>query len=1324
MTDYYDNIELGEQPVAADLRYLVDQSKSEENVDFLGAAFQEAMSPFAINRMFERRSSKYEADENWTLTKEAKEDLYLQYSNDELDYLEKADSEPEFLARKGFIKEDRDRQQAIANAGAKGIVANLAFSMFDPIGIAIGIATGGLSWGTKATGITKALRIATLSGIENAAIETLLVKGNTQSNMLDTVGAFAGGALIGGALSPLVRSRRPDIADLADEADAAVRADAENLVAKELTKDFPRSNTDVDSNLIRRKVNTKGIELKRAYDSASAWSNKKIGEVKSRIKSLEKEIEAEGTELKNAQASVEVHRNKVRDAQRDFIKKAGPERERIKNKYADEISAEQERIKKIEKSLEKKDTTKKQAKLWKAEEKVRELEANRARELAEVEARLKGKVNAAEFKLRQRMNKLARSTVERRDRLTREMLKNKADLETAFKSRKAGKELKMWNMMTEEQKARSIFKEGLPTKSGKLQRHLNQLRDINETTDIYETADIELGSEVELSTVEAIEKGKPGSVGAAAAGDKRQLRRIYDIDKKYANKIASLVQDGYNVPKDLRGWRLLPKFTEKLSSIQNRLSNSENLVVRGLSYHLFEAPQGGSSNPNGTAALMSDLYGKKFRTAMRGRLKDGMEVWRKNQGISRLDMIMKPQNTESFYKKVILETKYPGTFSDEGIKQAAQGVRDQFRAAGAARKAAGEAGFENLDLDKNYVSTIVDEHLIKHAVFQHGKEKVIDLLSDAYQRGRYNLDKKTSDYIARGYVARSLDHTLGMSNYAPTITSKDVDKIRKSLESANVPKDVIDEFLEESAEENLSKHMSNRAKKSFEPDLTTELDGLKMVDLIESDLPKLLEAYTREAAGASAMGRLGFKSRNEAMEFLREVKKDALNLGMDVTATNKEVQILEDGINLIYGRSINTDPNSAFIKNLSRLRDATAFLRLQTMGISTIPELARITGQRGLKTVMEACPDLGVLGSKSLREGGTYAGKFKRADLDELEDMLYYVGEDYVMYPGYLRIDNIEESAIYNSLGGKIDNMLAQGKRVQEVLSAFRTVQGSGEKLAVRSLGIQIKKWADDLGKGLSESNIKDAGWHGGFMDELKAWMQANPKTTMDRGKEIRMFNFGQMPPEMQERLITGIHRLVSRDMQRPFIGETPVFMHKWLGQLITQFRSFSITSLGKQLIHDIRHDRIAASIIAMHSLMLSYAAYSISALHRSLGRKDQEEYLAKAFSPGESIFGTLNRMGQLASAGVAGDMLATFGVMPDDLMAAPGQSGYRGLNTTSVPVVGVVGDAKDVIKDVVDIFAGDGDPSKMVKDIQSVIPFGKAIGINQAFNAASGALD
>lgn len=1326
MVDYYDNIGLSEQPISADVRFLVDQGR-EKDTDFLGAAFQEAMSPFAMKRIYDRRSSQFQADSDWAITEDIKKDLDLNYNQKETDYLTQSRSENEFLSRKKYIQEDRDRMMAIGQAGGKGILANMAFSLFDPVGIAAGALTGGLGFGAKATGLAKAARVGLLSGLENAAVESILMQGNTQSEATDLITAFAGGAVIGGAMSPFFHTRKPGAAKLIDDAEHSLRADAENFVSSEAIKGFDHPTSGYDMPKVRRHINTRQIELERAYDSGAAWSNRKIGETKAKIKKLEAEVAAEDVNMRNAQKSVEFHRNKVLDEQRAFIKKAQPKREAIKAEYAEKLKAQRERIKKVEKRLESKDTPKTQAKLWKEEEKLRILASEQTAALNELEVKLKGRVNAAEFKLRQRINTLARSTADRRDLLTTRLMKSRNDLQLAYRSRKAGKELKLWNNMTDEQKTRHLFGDKVPTKEGEVARQIRGFKAIDPDVrvSVAETVDIEtLPDGVEASTVQAQSAAPLGSAGAAQAGFK-QIHRLHKIGDDAQSKLAQFARDGGSVPDDLRGRQILPNFTRKLQAIHTRLSNSDNMVVRGLNYHLFEAGQGGSANPDGTAALMSDIYGKQFRSAMRGRLRDGMDTWRRNQGISQLDMIFKPKNASSFYKKVMIETAHPGSFSDEGIISAAAGVRDQLQMAGRSRKAAGEAGFENLDLDPNYITRVVDESLIKTACHQHGKEKVAELLSESYQRGKYNLDKATADYIARGYVARSLDHSLTMRSFSPNVSTTDIDRIAESLRKAGVPDDIIKEFMEETAQSNLSKGISNRAKKSFEPDLRTELNGLKMIDLIDSDLPKLLESYTREAAGGTAMARLGFKTRRQALEFLNDVQKGAENNGLDLTATAEEIQVIEDGINLIYGRSINTEPGSAFVRNLSRLRDATAFLRLQTMGVSTIPELARVTAQRGLANVLEACPDLGAIaGTKGLREGGTHAGRFLRKDLDELEQMLYYVGEDHVMYPGYLRVDNIEESALYNSLGGMVDNALAQGKKVQEIISAFRMVQGSGEKLAVRSLGIQIKKWVDDLGDGLSKANINDAGWHDGFMDELRAWMKANPQTTVNNGKEVRMFNFGKMPPDMQEKLVLGMHRLVSRDMQRPLIGETPTFMKKWFGQTLTQFRNFSITSLGKQLMHDIRHDRIAGSIIAMHSLAMSFAAYSISTLHRAIGREDQEEYLKKAFRIDEIIFGSLNRMGQLASVGIAGDMLATLGALPDDMMAAPGQSGYRGMTSTSVPILGAGGDVKGLIKDTFDAMKGDGNASKFVKDLQKVTPFGKAIGINQAFNAVSGALD
>jgi len=1324
MGDYYENIGLADQPITNYERFQAKKAAEEATgpdavLKGLEASASSAMTPFAAKRAWDRRSSQFEDDPTWEITDDLRSDLMHEYNKHEMEELEKSGSESEFLARKRYIQEDRDRLYAKSALGLKGIVADVAFSLLDPTAWVLGAGTGMLGVGAKATGLAKAAQVATMAGMENAFLEGILAQGDTQHEAIDTVIAFGGGATIGAAMSPFVRTRGGRRVDLADEADDAFRRDAENFVADEVLKNSPRPQTDIDTYKVQRHINTRDIELNRAYKAGEAWDNARFGEAKRRIKQIDKELEIESLR----EESPALHRERVREEQRSFIKKAEPERQKIKEQYREGIAKQQEKIIKIEKKLAQKDTPKQQAKLWKEELRLREIQAEMTGKISRLESKLKARIHKAEYKFRKATNQTAKRAVDLRNTLLRERLQLNHGMDLAIKSRKAGKELQAWNNMTYGQKIQSIFGEDLPTISSKMQEQAKGRVDLN--SDAKVKVDETVGVDDE-GIITDTKTAPLGSAGAAAAGF-RPLHRLYNLADPVKQSIQRFAFDGGKVPKALEGWSLFPKFTKWAHSPFTRLSKSDNLTIRGLNYHLLSAGQGGPANPTGAAAVWSDIYGKQFRSAVRNRIAEGMDIYRKANNIGRMQMMFKPEVTHQFYKDVIMEVKYPGSIADDGVKLAAEGCRDLFEVAGKSMKTRGVKGFENLDLDRNYFSTIVDETRIATACREHGIDKVEALLSDAYQRGEFELPKQTADYVARGYVARALDHTLKMTEFPTKVRNVDIDRMVKGLKDANVPDDVIESFISEAAESNLVQGMSNRAKKSLRPDLQTELNGLKMIDMIESDVPKLLESYTREAAGSSAMARLGFKTRREAKEFLMEVKKDSYNQGFNKADIDQEVQILSDCIDMIYGRSIEKDPGSTFIRNMSRVRDFTALMRLQTMGLSTIPEIARVTGKRGLGTVMDAIPDVGIFGTRGIRAGKKWSGELTNPKLRELEDMFYITGEDHILYPGYLRIDNIEESAVYKSLGSYVDNCLARGRRVQEVISAFRIMQGSGERLSLNALANKMKRWADDeieLGKFLNNSDINDAGWHDGFLDQVKEWMQANPRTEMHEGREIRLFNAGKMPLEMRERLVLGLHQLTMRDMQRPMIGEMPTWMNKWFGSTLTQFRNFSLLSLNKQLIHDIRHDQMAGALIAMHSIFLSYVAYGLKAWHNGVGRKDQDAYFKQAFGPTGLAFGMLNNMGQLASLGLAGDVLATLGALPSDWMAAPGKRGFRSMTPSSIPIVGMGSDMLNIGKDAVDTVKWDADPSKTFRDLQKVVPFGKAAGIHQALNAISGALE
>lgn len=1337
MTKYYEQLQGGRVDVSSAEQYLVDQSLPETSfTDLLGASYDDAFVWNAAGRMYDRRSSQFKRDNTWTVTPEIENDLVAQYRPDDVDYLKASKSRDEFLARKRYIQEDQEREKIIARAGGAGIATNLTLGLLDPVGIALGVATGGLGFVEKGTKAARILKNAGLVGAESLALEAALAGGNTQSEASDLVFAFGTGAVIGGGVGALSRARNG--AALADEAivadsDAyavgrAVEA-AENAGLTRETVTIPETETvtvrEVDVARMEHNAYLYELELQQAADSP--LTRQEVKSIKKEQDALRARIaEEEGIQAQN-RTDVQGLRDNVSRVESEQAERLGKARTDIEAKYASRIEEAQAKVDDLAAKVEQAtDPRKANKRLYTAQNRLDDLIRERDAELTRELESARGAVRDAQHKLNKELgDRNARSKMSKQE-IEGRISKLQARIDRGQRSREAAKQLKKFRSMPRSKQIEFAHsKDGggyeIPKKDVLYKRNVEALeRPQGETADAPQPLS-DVPQAPELGTVQPVEGG--GTLSAARVGfSGNKIGQQYKTSDRMKDRLMTFLQDGANVPASLIGNMPLGKGVARwVQGLHTYLSNSQSYVIRGLNYHLFEAPQGGKA-AKVTAAARVQVNQRKIRAAMKYRLEEGFEDYAASKGIDKVRGALSIELHQEFYKKVMLEAKYPGTYSDPGVKHAAQGVRDQLHLAGKIRKDAGEAGFENLDLDKNYVTSVVDGAAIFHAVRQHGRAKVREVLSEAYQRGRYKIKKEGADAVAEAYISRAMDNRVSAAESYRQSTGKDIDDLKEKLEEAGVPNDVIEDFLKSTEKQEAVKHMSDRARLSLEPDLRTEVNGLSAIDLFDSNLPKLLESYTIDAAGGAAMAKLGFKTREEFDEFLKATHQHGLNQGIDPAELEVQIGMIREGVDMLYGRSINKYAHEGWSRNLSRLRDITALLRLQAVGLSAIPESARAITNRGLKEFMRQVPAAATIirGSRAQREGGKFSGTFTDPELRELDEVLQYAGEDHVIYPNAMRSDEVEEAGFRKGFGAKLDTWLAQGRRIHELTSFFRMFQGGGEKIAARSLNRNIRRWMYDEGDDLRlrQQQMDDAGWSDGFLDEMKAWVKANPATDTYEGKTINVFDFGRMPEEMRERYTIGVQRLVARDMQRAFVGETPTFMHKLLGQTITQFRSFSITSLDKQLIHDIRHDRAAGALILMWSAGLGLMAHSIA------GAINMDE---NAFDTQNMLFGTWNRMGQTASLGIAADGLATLGLLPDDLMAAPNRYGFRSYGFNSVPTFGLAEDAVRTASKTTDfMFSEDSNygAEDVINQWQKVIPFGKAVGINQAFNALEDELE
>lgn len=131
------------------------------------------------------------------------------------------------------IREETAAEQRITEAGGAGIAARVVVNLADPVGIAIGAASGSLGFASKGTRIARALKAAGVAAGENAVIAGLANSTSETRDGWDTVHAAVGGMLWGGAFG-LAFSKAERAAIRASEqpvADAVARAELSHELA-------------------------------------------------------------------------------------------------------------------------------------------------------------------------------------------------------------------------------------------------------------------------------------------------------------------------------------------------------------------------------------------------------------------------------------------------------------------------------------------------------------------------------------------------------------------------------------------------------------------------------------------------------------------------------------------------------------------------------------------------------------------------------------------------------------------------------------------------------------------------------------------------------------------------------------------------------------------------------------------------------------------------------------------------------------------------------------------------------------------------------------
>lgn len=1311
MADYYSNIHNTHDYARNDVQAKAVEVRNSLKEDLTQAQKAErdsvvwdsaSMIPAAV-RAYDRRNSQFEKDEDFVIDTDMQTSWDSEYSENEIEVLAKSRSQEHMIQIKKDIEEDRNRAQKLAEYGSAGIVLTTMMSLLDPPSLLLSAATGGYSNIANGAKLARALKLGGVGASEMAIYEATMAMSDTQQSLDSVYTGLAVGGAIGGTLGALTRAK---VADTVEDFDASIVKDAERSLVnsqekriRELdattTKD--RYDPTIDHNAVSSAITEHESKLKQAVIKPTATPKK----IQQTVAGLKKKAE-----------KVKQDFDAVVKRQRDNTQKLGDlhkleatEATDVAKKVAKLESSAQSNLKTLKAKADKLEgNPSKQAKFYNAkknyDDAVRKLESD----INEVRLTSRTKVKKAREAAVGTRTKRVTAKNKTLSRINNAISKLEKSIPDAKSYHNARSKLAAWEKMSRDERAELATGGEYPRVTLNEQKaEVQSMLDTQATRQLDETTNAD-------------------SASAQRVGDTGS-EPVFDTNAEDLEVIKRLMDEGANieesaVPKAVYS-KLGQPVADRLQALHTTLGNSKSYVVRGLNNLLFESAQGGKVRGL-TASAVQENNKRQILGAMRYRLQEGYEDFIKEQyGKGKFKAALMDSTVRNdFNKKVMLKVDNPDLPAGEGITKAADGVRDLYAKALEVRKAAGEAGFDKVKGRDNYVTKVISPTLYKRAVAKMGALPAKQLLSRGYQEGYYKLGKETADKLADARHTQLLEGNLTVkSAMARQMDDAGLRKLEKDLESAGVDRETIDDLLKSKLEDEIEGTVSNRAKKSLDPSLSaTADDGTQFVDIIDSDLGSMVESYARESAGSAALAKIvGARTPAQMDRILRIAERSLINSGrMSEKRIKEEMLMIKDGVDMLLGKSINKDAGSPLVQGLSRLRDLTGLLRLQNMGLASIPETARSITSYGLGAVMEGVPNLGVFSTRSLR-GGSMSGKLQRADLEELDEIMSYYGDDWALHNPNMRYDSFEDIGQTGKFNQLLDTAIAQGRRLQGVTSGFRALQGSGEKIALRALSSRLKKQLLYGEKPLKQFQIDDAGWSDGFMDVLGDWMKKNPKKAQVNGREIDTFNFEAMPPEMQERLQVGMQRLVYRDMQRMNVGEQSTFMNKWLGQTLFQFRGFPIASVEKQLVHDISADAMHASQTMMVSAGMAYMALAIQTNLNSFGKPD--DYVKNNLTGTNAVMNVIGRMGQTSAVSLVGDGLATLGALPDEMYSGQGRMGYKAMGADYIPVVGAVNDGVTLAQDLIGLTTGDTTSKQLSKDVQNIVPFMKTIGVGQAIS-------
>lgn len=657
------------------------------------------------------------------------------------------------------------------------------------------------------------------------------------------------------------------------------------------------------------------------------------------------------------------------------------------------------------------------------------------------------------------------------------------------------------------------------------------------------------------------------------------------------------------------------------------LLRSENPIMRMLASELLESASGATKR-QATAAIGKYIVERKMLGNSLQILEGHYKMWRNEHGGHIGKDLFDGKDWANFNKQVAIHIESKGTAnSHPAVRAAAEELEkgyDRIRLEQVGAKTLGYKGLPETSV--GYMPHKMSPEALRNLSVEQARV-LHSALTDQFISIE-GFDPTFADRLASKYL--DVVRRRGVGGYHGSIGdgAADLSVMEDALDSLNLTKQESDAM-----KQRMRSGSAGYTKGRLKLDLLREhalADGstFRLIDVFETDQRALLRQQAGRASGEVALARHGILGK-PGLQLMRE----AAELGdAGSKAQPKEFeafdQVSAEFLNEPFGNHNN--------RLLDRVMQANSLARLGGMFFPQLGEFTNGVAHLGMAHAFAAVPGL-----RRLRAEAKALARGEKVDNPILGSIETVSGAEFGTDTYKFSFPFQEPDKVYQTYGQdsltSVDRLLRGGLHVQAKLSFWRSLHAAQQRGMAEQI---VRKSLRYMRDGVEDVALSDMGFTKELRDKLAADLPNIATWGSDGNLESLDLTKAQDLTAVED-YIQAVHRGTNQIIQGTFIGEQGKWAHDGLLRFLTQFRTFSITSVEKQWTRQMNnHGAVKGWGIMLGTMMMAAPIYIARTFLNSVGRDDQQEYLDKMLTPAMIARASMN---YVAMTGLAGDFADAF---------------------------------------------------------------------------------